>query len=781
MKALLFSVALMIPGSLVGQQSGYAARVLEGISNRGENQGEPYVTAGDRAYAIGSQDGNFPDMGSHVQGEMGGVWVPPIKLLDGLWATVSEKASGQEVSLSKAGEFINYPHGNRFLYGPVLDSLEVERFQFSPDGHPGVVVQYIFTNATTRPRALTFQLSAKTDLSPVWLSEKLGIRDTPDTVAWDIGESRFSARDTRHPWFAVWGAASSTGGEQVADPSAIKTAGMGVTAASRYQIAVEPHDSATLTFVVAGSAVSRPAAEKSYAYLLKHHAALLATKKAHYASIVDRGRITLPDQRLQQVYDWVKVGAEWLVRDVPGIGRGVTAGFMEYPWWFGTDGAYSVHAMLAAGDGDIARQTLRLLRGQSAKFNGDGRIIHEVTTYGALSNPGNTQETAQFILTAGKTVDWTGDLAFAREMYPAMKQGLTWLLGDMDTDGNLFPGGYGITEILGLNAELIDVAVYTQQALLATAKVAGVLGRPAEAERYRHMASELEQRINQRFWLEDEVSYADFYGTRDQAIGAAEGAIKQINLQEPDKLTARDRDLVAYYQRLKAKLAAMPDTTRGWITNKNWVVATPLEVGIAPTERAIRVLDRIRRNDVGEYGPYLSAVGRQAMMTISTGVLAVAEAKYGRIDQSLWYADKIVQTFNRKLPGSISEMMPDYGCFVQAWTMYGIVVPLVEHVFGVEPDALNKTVIFRPQLPSGWEDMSIEDLPVGANRVSFARAKTGKGIEYRIEGKERGWRFVLKPWESPGARYYLNGKPVAVDSSGIRMSGRKNLVLVIPQ
>jgi hypothetical protein len=110
--------------------------------------------------------------------------------------------------------------------------------------------------------------------------------------------------------------------------------------------------------------------------------------------------------------------------------------------------------------------------------------------------------------------------------------------------------------------------------------------------------------------------------------------------------------------------------------------------------------------------------------------------------------------------------------------MYGIVVPLVEHVFGVEPDALNKTVVFRPQLPSGWEDMSIEDLPVGANLISFERARTEKGIEYRIEGKKRGWRFVLRPDQSPGAKYYLNGKPVTADSSGIRMSGGKNHVVI---
>ena len=44
----------------------------------------PYATAGDRLYSIGLQDGSFaPSLGWHVRGEMGGVWMHPIKLLDG--------------------------------------------------------------------------------------------------------------------------------------------------------------------------------------------------------------------------------------------------------------------------------------------------------------------------------------------------------------------------------------------------------------------------------------------------------------------------------------------------------------------------------------------------------------------------------------------------------------------------------------------------------------------------------------------------------------------------
>ena len=81
--------------------------------------------------------------------------------------------------------------------------------------------------------------------------------------------------------------------------------------------------------------------------------------------------------------------------------------------------------------------------------------------------------------------------------------------------------------------------------------------------------------------------------------------------------------------------------------------------------------------------------------------------------------------------------------------------------------------------PPGWENMSIEDLPVGSNIVSFSRAKTGRGIEYGFQAKENGWHFVLRGDALSGAEYYLNGRRVASTSSGIRMSGRKNHVLVV--
>ncbi len=712
----------------------YAAHVLAGISNQGRNKQQPYVTAGDRTYLIGTQDGNFPDMGHHVPGEMAGLWLPPIKLIDGFQARIAELGTDKEILLAESPEMVAYPYGNRFRYGRVLDDLDVDRFQFSPDHRQGMIVQYRFKNASAHARRLRFQWSVKTDLRPGWYADRLGIRDGQDVVDWRASDGVFIARDSGNPWFCVWGAVPRAHARRIEQPDLITTNGRGVTAASSHTVTVGPHATATLTFVVSGSTTGQSDALAVFDYLAKHHVALLAQKVAHYASIIKRARIRIPDRRLQDVYNWTRINMEWLVRDVPGVGRGLSGGFMEYPWWFGTE-TYSLQALMRTGDFELAKQTLRLLRDQSNKVNANGRIAHEITTDGAVANPGNTQETAQFILTVGQLFEWTGDLDFAREMYPNMRMGIDWLLGEMDQNKNLFPEGYGIMEVYGLNAELIDVAVYTQQALEAAARVAEALNDAEAKDRYRKLASDLKDRINQGFWIEHDDTYGDFYGSRSQAIRAAEGAIKQIGLKSAD-LTQRDKDLIAHYEALKAEFSAMPEGNRAWITNKNWVIATPMETGIAPRARAILLLEKIRRENTGEYGPYLSAVDRRSMMTISTGVQAVAEGKYGRTDEAMWYVDRIVQTFNRVSPGSISEMMPDHGCFTIAWTSYGIVLPLIEHVFGVRPDAANKTIVLEPHLPAGWEDISIEDLPIGTNLVSFSR--------------------TLNPKRTAGASFYEN-------------------------
>ena len=52
------------------------------------------LVVGDRAYALGTADGLYPAAGFHTRGEMGGVWTPPIKLVDGVWIRLADQWLG---------------------------------------------------------------------------------------------------------------------------------------------------------------------------------------------------------------------------------------------------------------------------------------------------------------------------------------------------------------------------------------------------------------------------------------------------------------------------------------------------------------------------------------------------------------------------------------------------------------------------------------------------------------------------------------------------------------
>ena len=241
--------------------------------------------------------------------------------------------------------------------------------------------------------------------------------------------------------------------------------------------------------------------------------------------------------------------------------------------------------------------------------------------------------------------------------------------------------------------------------------------------------------------------------------------------------------MIAHYERRKAEFAAHPGMERAWITNKNWVIATPMETGVAPRERAIPLLDQIRHENSGEYGPWLSAIEKQAMMTISTGVQAVAEGEiwaHGRGDVVRGPDGPDVQSRNAG-----HNLGDDAGLRLlhDRVDHFGIVLPLIEHVFGIRPDAANKTIVFEPHL-SCWLGRH-QHRGAARRREPDFLFPLENGARHRpdVEADDDGWTLVLREKASPGSRYFLNGRPIAPSPSGIRMEGRKNRLLMtsVPQ
>lgn len=736
---------------------------------RGLSWRDLYICAGNRSYLIGSQNGGFPDFGHHVKLEMGGFWVHPIKLLDGFWLHIAEagaKAAADGMWLTEADSFHNYPFFNEHRYRLSPLQLEVVRRQFCPDDTDGAVVAYSLRDWSGRDRKLSLSFLGRTDLSPVWFSEGKGIADGPDEGRLLPKEGLFAAKDTLNPWHVVFGAdrAYTRGkvGKELFGPH--WTSGKGISGSLAYDDVIVPAGGeAEIRFFIAGSYRSEEEARSTFDKLAAGHEELWEAKRLRYEAIAECTVLNVPDKHLQKVFDWVKFHNDWFVREVPEIGRGMGAGHPEYPWWFGCDNSYTLLGLLPVGGLKMAQETLELIQRASEQENGNGRIIHELSTSGLVSNPGNTQETAHFIQCVWEVFQWTGDIEFLRGAYEAVKKGLSWLLDVMDPDRDLLPEGYGIIEIEGLNVELIDSAVYTWSALRAGSQMAELFGEPDVARSYAQLAERLGDKINSDLWMEKEGLYADAMAS----VGKVQSRI-DIYIERARNMGAERA--VKDMEAMKAEMSRMhPESEQAWLF-KNWVINTPMETGLAPREKAIRALDRMGTDEfTGPWGTYLSGMYQDQMMTISTGVQATAEARYDRMDESLRYIRLIASTFNMRLPGSISEMSPDYGCFVQAWTVYGIAWPLMTRMFGIQPKAHLRELTLRPRLPKEWNDMSAEKVLIGLgeseNVLGFRISRTDTTERYDFGLERPGWTILLDLADAAAASVTIDGVAVKPESA----------------
>lgn len=681
-----------------------------------------YITAGDRAYCVGHQDGTFSDFGGHKPKEMGGLYANPIKVADAFSMRISD--GGEQILLSEAERYTTYPYGNAFTYK--LKCVDVERFQFVPQGKSGMIVSYRITNTSAQKRNLNLRFSVRFDLLPSWFSTPAGIKDGYTVIEAD--GMQLKAVNPDYNWAGVC-KASIVETTYLDSPSELETYGNGKTGTISSMVSVMPGKSAEVRYYLSGSvhgmeqalAVAEDIAENADLYLLE--------KKALYENVINRSRLHIPDKAIQDAYTYAKINDEWLVMSLDNM-RFLGAGAVEYPWLFGCDMSYSLQGILSTGDFELAKETLTALKEVSEKVNGNGRIIHEMSPFGCVYNRGNTQETAHFICVVYDVYKWTGDLDWLKSIYPYMKKGIDWLFGEMDEDGNGFPRGYGIMEVRGLNAELIDVAVYSQQALACMSEMGKVVGDTVDVEKWLADSEKIKEKINTLFWDSDREIYCDFFGKSEDAVKVALGAAKQYADNEDS------------YLKMAEEWKKLPSgTMRGFLTNCNWVVSVPVEMGIVEHERAVKMLDKVRKENCGDYGPYLSSTDKDRFMTISTGVQAVAESKYGRMDKAVEYLAMIASTLHRTLPGSMCEMMPDYGCPAQAWTIYGLAEVLVSGVMGIDPMAYEKTVHVNPVFPAEWNEASIGNVRVGDMHFSMEVIKIGDRYSCEITADKDDWIF----------------------------------------
>lgn len=788
-KLITFSLIWICSFSGIAQSISLFFGTSESLVGKDKYLNSPYATAGDRLYMVGHQDGTFPDLGWHIAGEMGGVWAHPIKLMDGFEISIKNKTQSQ--LLSKASSFVNAPFGNKVEYENALSNLKITRFQFVPDGRRAVYVELLIENQSDESQDLELELTGISNLRPTWLGEQSDMVDGQDLSVFNKRLGAVEVKDSENPWFLCYGFGSGTSfikseGNKKGKPlSKIDRIGKSVR--------VSANGFVSIPLVISGSLKSIKDAKAVFENTLKKGYFLLKEKSARYNSVEEKSKLTLNDKELEQAFRWVKYNTDWLIRDVEGQGRGLSAGLPDYPWWFGVDNEYTLKGLIATGQKDLVYQTIDLIHNFSKKENGNGRIVHEVSTNGVVFNPGNLNETPQFASLIWEVFKWTGDIKFLNTYFPTIEKGLLWLSEENDADKNLIPDGFGMMEIHGLNSEMIDVAAYTAKAFDDASKMASVLKKGPLSDFYQKRATQLKQKINTEFWVEEFNSYADFLGTKKQALELIDAAIVRAD-------TLNKPWAVKELNQTKTKILASVDSQKqGYVLYHNWVVNTPMEMQIAEPIKAHKALATAQKF-TSPFGMFVTGIDRDeaagkeegsfaadkkifsytgAVMTLPTGVQAVAENNYGRPNEAYSLLKRMNKSFGYALPGSIYEVSPDFGMFSQAWNMYAFGVPIINQFLGINPEAYLHKVTFNPILPNALETGSLKNIEIGNNEfeVSFENLVTSlkytvsqKG-DFNLEFKQPVGRF--SNWE-------MNGKPVKPTVEDgfekISFSGKSNTI-----
>jgi hypothetical protein len=668
------------------------------------------VVLGDRLYSTATADGLYPAMGFHTRGEMGGIWSPPIKLLDGIWFGIGDRWLGDGIAATEFASGWGYTRTSYARSG----GLSVRRTDVVPDGLRAGLIGLTLTSASSRTVPLVVDAHSELmstypwgETAPSQLEYNLA-----DEGSFDAGDGRlvFTERGTppvdnasAHDWTAVVGSTVRPTDHALGpdfrgpqDPAVICPAsgpdapeqpprcddsayGRGTGGRMTYEVPVRSGKPTTVWFAVGGSDRSAAEAHDAVDAALAAPRALLADKIAAREAAGAATVVDLPgDRLLERSVEWSKQNLLDSVQEAHDLDLRVTnagvnfpppeatldrarwlgAGWPDYPWLFGTDGEYTAFASVAMGQFADIKAHLRALRDVSEVVNdGSGKVVHEVTPdgavyFGANEDPGNTDETAKFPSAVALIWRWTGDDAFRDDLYDFTVRNMRYIVDNLDEDGDGWPEGLGNVERPGMGEEKLDNTVYTIRGLRDLADMADAVGDDTTLAWATELATDLEQRFEEAWWFGgDTRQYAD------SLENPTERQVFQrhwIGVTPMDAVLVRPGSPPRPLASDEHGRAALDEREEPCYTDELGLWHT----GTGPTSA-----------EGGNPGPACDSVvstvpSERSAFSLNTGIMAVAEGNFGRLgrDQQQHYT-----TANARIqldptiweqPGAMPEIAP---------------------------------------------------------------------------------------------------------------------------
>jgi len=265
---------------------------------------------------------------------MGGVWAPPLKLVDGVWFGIDGQWIGQATKFSSGWGYTRFDL-------PDTDGLQVQRTDFAPDASRAVLFGLTMTDPGTADETATVMVDAHSELMGAYPRGFTGVTpnasdNIPDHGSFTGGALQFTddgalpGAPVHHYAALVASDQAPTGGEAAdtdgayrgpqgdnvcaandgtSPPSACDDGpfGRGTGGQLRYSVTVPAGGSKTLWVAVAGADDGLAAAQGQLASALKDPAGELADKIAARDKLSKWSQVSLPgDTLLQNAITWGK-------------------------------------------------------------------------------------------------------------------------------------------------------------------------------------------------------------------------------------------------------------------------------------------------------------------------------------------------------------------------------------------------------------------------------------------------------------------------------------------
>jgi hypothetical protein len=346
----------------------------------------------------------------------------------------------------------------------------------------------------------------------------------------------------------------------------------------------------------------------------------------------------------------------------------------------------------------------------------EGKLPHEISQSASLVEWDKlpylyaaADATPLYIIAFHDYVTASGDIAFAKEKWESIQRAYNFLRSTSDERG--FPKNEGVGHGWVEGGPLLPVKTELYQSGLGWAAI------------------------------RDFAELAKLTGNRVDVPADLEQRRKQLN----DTFWIVDKNYYAFALRSDNSLAQIPSVEA---TVPMWFEVLDL----AKSEQMIRILSR--EDHMADWGmrinssrePFYDPQGYHygAVWPLFTGWASVGEYKVHRADAG--YANLRANALLFDFPlGHFTEVLSgDYYTTIsyasphQIWSAAMVISPMLRGLFGLEVDALTRTVKLAPHLPYSWNSATIRNVRVGDSTLSFTirRSTSSIQLETHNSGKE---------------------------------------------